>query len=241
MGIAAAFKNKFGGVEEIQQQEVDVGGVAVLERDGRYVYYLVTKSKYWDRPTYKSLQDSLQAMKKHCIQAQVKRLAMPCIGCGLDGLDWTLVRSLIHSVFSDVDMQLTIYALPRKKVQAVRLIDFTCLPSEELQDSILWDDNPSTWKEINQWRKKVMNVVDFTRERLEKSEGELFDSLRGEGSVDPGLVSKVDARQREFKGACVLQQESEEAIREELQDLEDVYQRWSTEVVEEVLLELSRD
>ena len=237
MGIAVIFKNKFGGVKEIEQQDVDVGGVAVLERDGRYIYYLVTKSRYWDRPTYKSLQDSLQSMKKRCIRDQVKKLSMPCIGCGLDGLDWDLVRSLIHSVFFDVDMRITIYAQPRKKLQGVRFIEFNHLPAEDLQDSILWDNNPDTWGEINKWREKCLEVVNFTRERLEKCEGELFDSLRGD-ELDPTLIGRVDARQREFKGACILQQEAEDAIQREIKDLENNYREWCANVVEEVLLEV---
>jgi hypothetical protein len=43
-GIATLFKSKFGGVAELKAQKKQVGDVAVLKRDGRWVYYLVSRS-----------------------------------------------------------------------------------------------------------------------------------------------------------------------------------------------------
>ncbi|XP_034847283.1 ADP-ribose glycohydrolase OARD1 isoform X2 [Mirounga leonina] len=39
-GIAVLFKKKFGGVQELLNQQKKSGEVAVLKRDGRYIYYL---------------------------------------------------------------------------------------------------------------------------------------------------------------------------------------------------------
>jgi len=44
-GIAVAFKLKFGGVQELRAQEKRAGEVATLQRDGRWIYYLVTKQR----------------------------------------------------------------------------------------------------------------------------------------------------------------------------------------------------
>ncbi|KAL8606779.1 hypothetical protein ACOMHN_049608 [Nucella lapillus] len=41
-GIAAEFKARFGGLQELKKQGKVVGEVAVLKREGRFVYYLVT-------------------------------------------------------------------------------------------------------------------------------------------------------------------------------------------------------
>ena len=62
-GAAVDFKKKFGGLEELRRQSVGVGDVGVLRRDGRYVYYLVTKEKYHDKPSMSSLKAALVAMK----------------------------------------------------------------------------------------------------------------------------------------------------------------------------------
>lgn len=36
-------------------------------------------------------------------------IAIPALGCGLGGLEWTNVRTLIETVFQDVDTQINIY------------------------------------------------------------------------------------------------------------------------------------
>lgn len=110
-GIAVLFKKKFGGVEEIKRQRVKPGGVAVLERGGRFVYYLVTKVKVNDKPTYDSLRSSLEAMKEHCKKHKVKQLAMPRIGCGLDLLKWEEVSVILIETFHDTDINITVYNL----------------------------------------------------------------------------------------------------------------------------------
>jgi len=44
-GVAVAFKESFGGVDDLLSQNVVSGGVGVLEREGRYIFYLVTKER----------------------------------------------------------------------------------------------------------------------------------------------------------------------------------------------------
>jgi hypothetical protein len=46
------FKKRFGGIDELKRQQVEVGGLAVLQREGRFVYYLITKPKYWNKPRF---------------------------------------------------------------------------------------------------------------------------------------------------------------------------------------------
>nr|KAG5710994.1 hypothetical protein BaRGS_013728 [Batillaria attramentaria] len=83
-GIAVLFKNKYGGLDELSAQKKDVGDVAVLKRDQRYIYYLITKPKYSDKPTYDTLRKSLEAMKSHCQENGVSNLAMPQIGASAE-------------------------------------------------------------------------------------------------------------------------------------------------------------
>ncbi|XP_022291516.2 ADP-ribose glycohydrolase OARD1-like [Crassostrea virginica] len=110
-GIAVLFKRKFGGVDEIKKQGIKPGGVAILERNGRFIYYLITKVKYSDKPTYDSLRSSLESMKEHCLKHKVKHLAMPRIGCGLDLLKWEEVSVILIETFHDTDVAITVYSL----------------------------------------------------------------------------------------------------------------------------------
>lgn len=89
------------------------------------VFNLVTKDKYWQKPTYLSLKESLIEMK-NCIERKIYsnkyykdiddrfidkdiyKLAMPKIGCGLDKLYWDKVESIIKEVFDDLDIEIII-------------------------------------------------------------------------------------------------------------------------------------
>ena len=110
-GIAVKFKTLFGGVNELKQQQASPGGLAVLARGDRYIFYLVTKKNYYDLPTYSNLWRSLKCMREFCIKNDVKSISMPKIGCGLDRLKWSQVCKIISSVFENTNIEITVYVL----------------------------------------------------------------------------------------------------------------------------------
>lgn len=48
-------------------------------------------------------------MRDHMVANEVKELAIPQIGCGLDGLKWDQVEARIRNVFKDTDIEVTVY------------------------------------------------------------------------------------------------------------------------------------
>ena len=108
-GIAVLFKQQFGRVDELKRQQVRVGGVAVLAVESRFVYYLITKPRYSDKPTYASLGSSLSAMFQHMLQNGVKSVSMPEIGCGLDGLTWPNVQQQLCQLLAGTGITCTVY------------------------------------------------------------------------------------------------------------------------------------
>ena len=72
------------------------------------VYNLVTKKRYWHKPSYKSLGAALISMKIHAEQNKIKYIAMPKLGCGLDGLSWAMVRSMIKDIFENTDIEILV-------------------------------------------------------------------------------------------------------------------------------------
>jgi O-acetyl-ADP-ribose deacetylase (regulator of RNase III) len=86
-----------------------VGHIAVLEDEGRYIYYLVTKRSSTEKPYFDDLVSSLKRMRDHCAEHGVKHLAMPRIGCGLDRLEWREVKPKIEEIFSSLDISITVY------------------------------------------------------------------------------------------------------------------------------------
>ena len=81
-------------------------GYCILE--GR-VFNLITKRNYWNKPTYDSVQEALIVMKKICDMNNIKKIAMPKIASGLDGLDWELVKQIVDKTFEDTDIEILVY------------------------------------------------------------------------------------------------------------------------------------
>lgn len=84
------------------------GGDAILIDN---TFNLVTKAKYWHKPTYDSMREALEMMREHLEFMDVTKLAMPCVGCGLDRLQWNQVYDIICDVFNDMDIEIVICEL----------------------------------------------------------------------------------------------------------------------------------
>lgn len=75
-------------------------------------FNLITKEKYWQKPTYKTLRMSLEDAKRtgELVDKKIK-LAMPRIGCGLDRLQWDKVKQIIEKVFANTDVEIMVCSI----------------------------------------------------------------------------------------------------------------------------------
>ncbi|CAG9329975.1 unnamed protein product [Blepharisma stoltei] len=111
-GIAVEFRNRFGGINDLQSQSPEIGKSLFLNiGNNRFAFYLITKDKYFQKPTYSDLERSLVDLCNKCAMLRVNKLAMPKIGCGLDKLNWDQVYQTINHVFCRTNIEILIYSL----------------------------------------------------------------------------------------------------------------------------------
>lgn len=72
------------------------------------VLNLITKEKYYHKPTYYTMHQALYMMKVVCEYNNIKKVAMPLIGCGLDKLKWDKVSQIIKDIFADTDIEILV-------------------------------------------------------------------------------------------------------------------------------------
>ena len=110
-GIAKIFAKK--GVkkkllEQYPKQWQCRGYCLFAEADGVLAANLVTKERYFHKPTLETLRQSLEDLRGQALERGLKKLAMPKIGCGLDKLQWNDVREIIKDVFKDTEIEILV-------------------------------------------------------------------------------------------------------------------------------------
>jgi hypothetical protein len=113
-GIVVEFNKRFDLKRKLQSKYPDylnqythkrISGDCLLE--GK-VFNLITKERYFNKPTIITMRLALEKMKQICLENDIKKIAMPVIGCGLDRLNWNDVSEQIKSVFTDTDVEILV-------------------------------------------------------------------------------------------------------------------------------------
>lgn len=113
-GIAVEFNRRFDMKQRLQSKYPDYINEwhrrkwlfnCILEDR---VFNLVTKERYFHKPTYDSLRGALSLMRLIAAQMGITKIAMPVIGCGLDRLQWGKVSEIIKDVFEDTSIEILV-------------------------------------------------------------------------------------------------------------------------------------
>ena len=124
-GIAKIFRDRLGTKKELQKKyngEWDGKGYCAFTTESEWVVAnLITKERSFHKPTYETLTQSLQAFCRQLrygdnnyginYDLEGVKIAMPLIGCGLDGLDWNKVSEIIKDVFRETEAVITVCVL----------------------------------------------------------------------------------------------------------------------------------
>lgn len=98
------------------------------------VHNLVTKRCVKDKPTYADLKKALEDMKVEMELDGQKKVAMPRIGCGLDGLDWGIVKAIIKDVFEDTDIEILICVREEDKLSFDKVTDYEDYENDKIDE-----------------------------------------------------------------------------------------------------------
>lgn len=127
-GIALMFKERFpenfqAYTRACNAGEVEVGKLFVtrgVELGGpEWIVNFPTK-KHWRHPTkVEWVEEGLKQLRRFIVEKRIGSIAIPPLGCGNGGLDWSEVRSLIERHLSDLaDTRVVVYE-PTRQYQNV--------------------------------------------------------------------------------------------------------------------------
>lgn len=106
-GIAKTFRNQYPSMpQKIRDMSPSIGD-AKLYTDDRRIFNLITKERHWHKPSYQTFELSILNLKEELVKMQIKKLAIPQLGAGLDKLDWDINRSIIQHIFRETDIEIT--------------------------------------------------------------------------------------------------------------------------------------
>jgi O-acetyl-ADP-ribose deacetylase (regulator of RNase III) len=118
-GIALMFKERFPDnykayAAACKAGEVQIGKMFVTSvnelKGPRWVINFPTK-KHWRQPTkLEWIREGLAALKDVIQEKQIRSIAIPPLGCGNGGLNWSEVRTVIKTALSDLEgVEIIIY------------------------------------------------------------------------------------------------------------------------------------
>lgn len=109
-GLAKKINEKYDMSNKLKEKfQYHPGQYGAYFIDG--IFNLVTKDTYKDSATYEGLRKCLEDMKINLYYLDIKKIAIPKLGCGKDKLEWNVVECLLHEVFDDMDISIEVCVL----------------------------------------------------------------------------------------------------------------------------------
>ncbi|KAI8879453.1 hypothetical protein K501DRAFT_336061 [Backusella circina FSU 941] len=100
-GITGAFRQRFSSLlPQLQAQKKTVGQVASLSIQKRFVFYLITRPKTYNKTNLGDIEMCLMELRKACEKHGVYNLALPReLGAGLENLPEKYIKDVLFTVF----------------------------------------------------------------------------------------------------------------------------------------------
>ncbi len=108
-GIALEFKRRYPDAFAAYKRVCDtgqfrLGQVFIFDRgesvSPRYIVHFPTKNHWRDSSQIEDIETGLKSLVSELYRLQIDSIAIPALGCGLGGLEWTGVRQEIEKAFA---------------------------------------------------------------------------------------------------------------------------------------------
>ncbi len=126
-GVALQLKNAYpenakAYTDAAKEGKIKVGEVFVVPVNSmtsvRYIFNFPTKA-HWRYPSrIEWIKSGLDSLRQQLLEHKVKSVALPPLGCGNGGLDWSEVRPLIESALTDLPIEVVVYE-PTAEIQEI--------------------------------------------------------------------------------------------------------------------------
>ena len=195
-GVATQFKETFNLQDKDSLKQLanknGVGGVAITasDRKGDFVYNLITKENCYLKPILvNNLRKSIRKMRNHARAHNVRRINMPRISSGLDGLNWRTVKGIILEIFGKENLEIFVY-YSKDKSKPESISEQSPQPecSEQSQSESVSEEASNGYKNVITHLRKELKASNEVIEVLQKA-------IRNDGSKD---VEKVSENTREL-------------------------------------------
>lgn len=108
-GLALEFKRRYPQAERIYQAVCKSGKFGIGDilqvptDDNKFILFFPTKQHWKDPSEYNYIARGLDSLRYHCQDIPKNSIiAVPKLGCGLGGLEWNKVHSLILQYLKDI-------------------------------------------------------------------------------------------------------------------------------------------
>mgnify|MGYP000880146280 FL=1 len=117
-GLALQFKNKYPEnfiqyKQACKEYKVQIGKMFIYHTEQfinpKYIINFPTKKDWRSNSKIEYIENGLDDLIKVIKELDIKSIAIPPLGCGLGGLDWTIVKQIIETKLSKLECKIIIF------------------------------------------------------------------------------------------------------------------------------------
>lgn len=148
-GIALQFKNQFPNNYKLYKEACDnkalkVGDLLVTEEEsllsGKKIIINFPTKTHWRYPSeYEYIKKGLDALVNVLQEKNIKSIAIPPLGSGNGGLDWTRVRAMIEDKLQGLDCEIYLYEPTHAIKESLKKERVKLTPARAMMLSVLYD------------------------------------------------------------------------------------------------------